>query len=372
MSSPGLAGLKNKKKYSGALFLENDEFDCFAEEARDESSEEGKQNVIGMMKSISRKESNHIGLSAGSRKFSKKIDEVENEDQDVDPVKVPQHMGNTIKPMTAEQQKYNPYASSPHQNYPDMTKGFLPTSANKIGMNSIPTIPFMNQHSGQAMSLGSFSQTRGYSSEMSSMYQNMENEDEDYEDQETFFGMSDNQVMQHFQEFISNQQDCKLLQSRAENKPSFFDLIFKHISSTFADYCIDPSTTVFAISVIDLALLDPEKIRQIVDSFKGRVIQLSSDPYGTRVMQRLIEKTYNQPDIFDPLIAEMQGNVCMLVMCNNGNHVIQKLISQAKCPQIPWVYEEILEKFKALGMHKHGCCVIQRCIDNANNYYKVG
>lgn len=374
MSSPGLSGLKSKKKYSGALFLENDEFDCFAEEARDESSEDGKPQAMDILKSMGRKESGHIGLSAGSRKFSKKIEEVENEDQEHEPVKAPQLMLPQHKVAGSEQKQYGGYAgSNTQQNYSEIEKGFLPTSANKIGMNSIPTIPFMNQSSNTPASRGSFSQGQGFSPDLSSMYQNMSHGDEEYglDDASIINGLSDHQIMQHLQEFLANQADHKLLQSRAENRPSFFDLVFKHISHCFADYCIDPTTTVFAISIMDLALLEHSKIKRLIGSFKGRVIQLCSDPYGTRIMQRLIEKTYNKPDLFEPVVSEMQGGICMLVMCNNGNHVVQKLISQAKCPQIPWVYDEILERFKALGMHKHGCCVIQRCIDHANNFYKV-
>lgn len=368
MSSPGLGGLKSKKKYSGALFLENDEFDCFAEEARDESSEDVKPQKMELMKSLSRKESSHIGLSGGSRKFSKKIEEDENEDQE-DTHKIPSHMGSLQKTLSGDPSKFNTYASNNTALYSDISKGFLPTSANKIGMNSIPTMPFMG-HSLPQPPLATFSQPRSYA-DMAAVYQNAEPEEDDFESDSTFFGMSDSQVMQHFEEFISNQQDCKLLQSRAELKPSFFDLIFKHVSANFADYCVDPSTTVFATSVVDLALLDPPKIKQLLASFKGRVIQLCADTYGTRVVQRLVEKTFNKPDLFEMLVGEIRGNVCMLVMCNNGNHVVQKLVSQAKCPTIAWVYDEILDKFKALGTHKHGCCVVQRCIDNANNYYKV-
>ena len=46
MNSPTRSGFKSKKKYSGALFLENDEFDCFADNVQEESSEDGKHYPI--------------------------------------------------------------------------------------------------------------------------------------------------------------------------------------------------------------------------------------------------------------------------------------------------------------------------------------
>lgn len=368
MNSPSKAALKAKKKYSGALFVEHDEFDCFAEGNNDESSEETKNHKLEMIKSISRRESSHMGVGSGGKKYSKKLEDSPGPDNESAPRMPPERKLSQQGLNQIDQNKFN-QAGYPlnSTNYTDMSKGFFPSAASKMGMNSIPTIPYLNS---QSQSQGYQYQQPMFDQNM--MYQPGDNDIHEYPTGSDFYSLSDEEIMQHFSHFLDNQQDCRLIQSRAEEKPYFFDMMFKHISQTFTDYCIDPSTTFLATKVVDLSAHDDEKLKQIVISFKGKVLQLCSDSYGTRVIQRVIEKTYNKQDIFEMLVGEIKDNVCMLVMCNNGNHVIQKLISQAKCTHIKWVYDEIIDRFKSLGVHKHGCCVIQRCIDNSNSYYKVG
>lgn len=363
MNSPNRQAVISKKKYSGALFLEHDEFDCFAEQNQDDSSEETKTRKIEMIKSLSRRESSHLGLSAGSRKFSKKIEEVANEEKDINKDHMPARTLSQKNPIN-DQAKYphSLYTMSPPP-YADLSKTFFPAAITKMGMNSIPSIPYTNQ-APQNQATYQYNQSY-YSSK--TLFSSKE-----ASDGEGFYGMSDEDIMNHFSEFVENQSNCKLIQNRVEEKPYFFDMIFQHVTnSNFAEFCMDPSTTFLATKLVDLSAHENDKLLKIVACLKGRVLQLCSDHCGTRVLQRLIEKIYNKPEIFEILASEIKDNVCMLVMCNNGNHVIQKIIAQSKCASVSWVYDEILGKFKALGMHKHGCCVIQRCLDNANPYYKV-
>jgi len=32
-----------------------------------------------------------------------------------------------------------------------------------------------------------------------------------------------------------------------------------------------------------------------------------------------------------------------------------------------FIYDEIIEQFYEVATHKHGCCVLQRCIDHSSN-----
>lgn len=366
MNSPTKAAMKAKKKYSGALFVEHDEFDCFAEGNHEESSEETKHHKMEIIKSISRRESSHLGMGSGNKKYSNKMDGSPTGDMDASPRMPPERKLSQQNVNQVDQGKFSSSYSLNSTNYVDMSKGFFPTAASKMGMNSIPSMPYLNPQL----------QSQSYSYQPplfdpSMMYQPEAVAPQDYNSGADLYHLTDEEIMQHFSQFMENQQDCRMIQSRAEEKPFFFDMMFKHIAQNFTDYCVDPSTTFLATKVVDLSAHDDSKLAQIILSFRGKVLQLCSDSYGTRVIQRVIEKTFNKPAIFEPLVDEIRGNVCMLVMCNNGNHVVQKLISQAKCTQIQWIYDEILEKFKALGVHKHGCCVIQRCIDNSNTYYKV-
>ena len=81
LSSPLRKEMKSKKKYSGALFLENDDLDCFTDHL--DVSDDINDEIIGrvaekppQIKAVSRRESSHLHpVGSASRKFSKKIDD---------------------------------------------------------------------------------------------------------------------------------------------------------------------------------------------------------------------------------------------------------------------------------------------------------
>jgi len=49
----------------------------------------------------------------------------------------------------------------------------------------------------------------------------------------------------------------------------------------------------------------------------------------------------------------------------NGNHVIQRCLQIMSPHDLSFVYESITERLLSVSMQRHGCCVVQRCIDAA-------
>ncbi len=49
----------------------------------------------------------------------------------------------------------------------------------------------------------------------------------------------------------------------------------------------------------------------------------------------------------------------------NGNHVIQKCLIYFKPQHNQFIYDSIASNVILVATHRHGCCVIQRCIDYA-------
>lgn len=183
--------------------------------------------------------------------------------------------------------------------------------------------------------------------------------------------MTDQQILDNFDSLVANQPECKLIQLRMEKDFNFFEKIFDYMVPDFANYCIDGVTSILCLKIIEVAASQPQKAKKVVESFEDQVIKLCMDTSATRIVQKLIEKIHNKPELLQPILKEITGKVCMLVMCNNGNHVIQKLIQQTASEQIDFVYLEIIDRFKQIGVHKHGCCVVQRCIDQASPALKV-
>lgn len=353
MNSPGKPPvMKAKKKYSGALFLESNEFDCFADEINESGSEENQEDqriAIQVINSMSRRESSHLQLSAGlgsaSRKISKKLDLETFEESDG-------YSKSASHKAQASEQKENS----------EIIHGFFPNSTNCMGMNSIPSMP--GQAMGfQAQPMAYFPQQPFYMGEMPRDYYQVENP--------ALHEMTNQQLMANFREYATSQMDSKFIQSRIERDKAFFDLVFESLLESFPEFATNIMSSYLCLKVIELSGYDSSRLARIVESLKTKVLMLSMDPCGTRVVQRLIEKIHVLPDLLTQITEEIKDNVCMMIMCNNGNHVIQKLINQVDSEAIDFVYTEILMEFKNIGNHKHGCCVIQRCIDNSNSEQKV-
>jgi pumilio RNA-binding family len=54
----------------------------------------------------------------------------------------------------------------------------------------------------------------------------------------------------------------------------------------------------------------------------------------------------------------------------NANHIIIKYVSTIKSPLNQFVYDIIVESLIDITTHKHGCCVLQKCIEYATNDQK--
>ncbi len=57
-----------------------------------------------------------------------------------------------------------------------------------------------------------------------------------------------------------------------------------------------------------------------------------------------------------------------LVLDINGNHIIQKFISLYSDNE--FIFERIMKNFNQIITDKHGCCVMQKCIEVADQSYR--
>lgn len=93
------------------------------------------------------------------------------------------------------------------------------------------------------------------------------------------------------------------------------------------------------------------------------------NPHGTRVVQRLIEHLKSE-ELVNCFIKILTPNVLNLIKDMNGNHIVQKFIHQIDGGNTMFIYNIINENIVEISTHKHGCCVLQKCIDNAKTGIK--
>ena len=101
---------------------------------------------------------------------------------------------------------------------------------------------------------------------------------------------------------------------------------------------------------------------------KTSMLSLCLNSHGTRVIQRVIEFLRTEK-IVDKFIECVKPIIIDLVKDINGNHIIQKFVLMVSKNE--FVYETLISNYIIVATDKHGCCVLQKCIEVSNPTYKV-
>ena len=94
------------------------------------------------------------------------------------------------------------------------------------------------------------------------------------------------------------------------------------------------------------------------------VVGAALNTHGTRSVQSLVRRCTRDPER-QRLIAMLAPAVEAMSVSTNGNHVIQRCLQIMSPHDLSFVYESITERLLSVSMQRHGCCVVQRCIDAA-------
>ena len=133
------------------------------------------------------------------------------------------------------------------------------------------------------------------------------------------------------------------------------------------------------------------ELRVILSVVQQSVFEIATSVHGTRAMQTLVEKMLDHSGSlsseFHSLCATLQGQVFELSTHTHGNHVIQALLvafrssdrpqdnerpgASERTPFTQFIFEACMQHCKEIGTHKHGCCVMQRCLEKGSHAQKM-
>jgi hypothetical protein len=108
----------------------------------------------------------------------------------------------------------------------------------------------------------------------------------------------------------------------------------------------------------------------IVEQVSNAIVNISLNMHGTRAVQRMIE-FLTLPEQIEKTIQALSPNVVTLIKDINGNHVIQKCLHRLSSKDKQFIYNAVSENCVEVATHRHGCCVLQRCIDFSAENQKV-
>ncbi|KAL7416616.1 armadillo-type protein [Mrakia frigida] len=113
-----------------------------------------------------------------------------------------------------------------------------------------------------------------------------------------------------------------------------------------------------------------EQRNAICESVADDLVSISLNMHGTRAVQKMID-FLSTPRQIHSIIMALSANVVPLIKDLNGNHVIQKCLNRLVPEDNQFIYNAVAAHCVEVATHRHGCCVLQRCIDHAADSQRV-
>ncbi|KAH3672172.1 hypothetical protein WICMUC_004433 [Wickerhamomyces mucosus] len=172
-----------------------------------------------------------------------------------------------------------------------------------------------------------------------------------------------------------DQYGCRFIQKRLDLDNSIKDIVFNKIFNNIIDLIVDPFGNYLIQKLVDYLTSYQKDL--MIEKIHTYLFQISTNQYGTRSLQKIIDKISNSYQM-DLIIKGLQennsldpiedNNVVRLIKDLNGNHVIQKCIFKFTSDKIQFIIDSIClnNNIVRISTHKHGCCVLQKLLNNAN------
>lgn len=166
-----------------------------------------------------------------------------------------------------------------------------------------------------------------------------------------------------------DQYGCRFLQKKLdEGIPAQCDLIFTETFPHFADLMTDPFGNYLCQKLLEHCTNAQRD--QIVEAIAKDLVTISLNMHGTRAVQKTID-FISTPAQTQAIISAFARNVVTLIKDLNGNHVIQKCLNRLSAADNQFIYDAVAAKCVDVSTHRHGCCVLQRCIDHASEEQRL-
>ncbi|KAA1468407.1 ARM repeat-containing protein [Dentipellis sp. KUC8613] len=162
-----------------------------------------------------------------------------------------------------------------------------------------------------------------------------------------------------------DQHGCRYLQKKLEEGvPEHRDMIFRETFGHFADLMTDPFGNYLCQKLLEYSTDEQRNI--ICESVAQELVTISLNMHGTRAVQKMIDFLSTRRQIRSIIVA-LSLHVVALIKDLNGNHVIQKCLNKLAPEDNQFIYNAVASNCVEVATHRHGCCVLQRCIDHASD-----
>ncbi|CDW87351.1 UNKNOWN [Stylonychia lemnae] len=201
----------------------------------------------------------------------------------------------------------------------------------------------------------------------------------------------DQEIINQSDFYCYDQAGCRMLQKRLDEDQDdiFKQALIQRLLPIFQDIMVDQFGNYLTQKILEVS--SHEEIKQIISSILPSITEISMSIHGTRAVQFLIEIISKNLSVLDTemmrIIEFLNQYIKDMSLSVHGNHVIQAFLCIFKSSMNPEDHDqegsEIYQKYTQfifdacirdcieIGSHKHGCCVMQRCLEKGREVQKL-
>ena len=170
-------------------------------------------------------------------------------------------------------------------------------------------------------------------------------------------------------DMCKDQYGCRYMQRKLEEgNAEHIQLIFLETCPHIIELMTDPFGNYLCQKLFEHC--NDEQRTKLIDSASSALTVIALNQHGTRALQKMIEYV-NTDEQVETIVQSLSPRVVDLVQDLNGNHVVQKCLNRLGAERCQFIYDAVGTNCVVVGTHRHGCCVLQRCIDHAAGYQRA-
>ncbi|KAI4368568.1 hypothetical protein MLD38_017112 [Melastoma candidum] len=164
-----------------------------------------------------------------------------------------------------------------------------------------------------------------------------------------------------------DQEGCRYLQRKIlEGKKNDIEKILLEVTDRMVELTMDPFGNYLVQKLFEACDNDQKtRILRVITRTKGDLLHISCDMHGTRVVQKIVE-SLRIPEHFSIVVSSLRPNILTLMKNVNGNHVAQHCLRYLPSKHMELLLESVASNCVELATDRHGCCVLQKCIAHSS------
>lgn len=159
-----------------------------------------------------------------------------------------------------------------------------------------------------------------------------------------------------------DQHGCRFLQKQLDELgPEAAEVIFRETKEHIVELMTDSFGNYLVQKLLERVTVEQRVI--LAELTAPHFVYIASNPHGTRALQKLVEciETDEEAKI---VVESLKPSIVELSKDLNGNHIVQKCLQKLQPKDVQYIFDAACEHCTDIATHRHGCCVLQRCLDH--------